>query len=284
MSYDLERVQTLLRDARDAGATDVHLKVPGRPRLRIAGKLVQTPYPPLEPRDLLQIAQHLKDLAGREVPLLGQSDLALAFGVQKVGRFRAQVYRQRGSLAIVIHRMSLSVPSLAQLKAPAEASRAVWGQPGLSFITGERQRLDAVAAVIDAYNQDHRGSLLSLEDPLEFLHADVHALISQREVGLDTPSTAEGLRLALLSDADAVVVGDVHDGAAAELALRIAESGRTVVVSVVGCRPEEAPAWFARLLPESRAAELHTRIAAVHRCTLHESGGQIELRAGPAAR
>jgi twitching motility protein PilT len=275
--YDREGLNGLLREAREARATDIHLKCPSRPRFRIEGTLVQSPHPTLRPGDTLRLVQAVLDLAGREVPLAAVSDLQVGFGLHKEGRFRAHIYRQRGSLGMVIHRMALTPPRLGEIGAPADLASKVWGHGGLVLVTGRADRLQTLAALADAYNHLKAGSLFMIEEPLEYLHKDARAVMSQREVGVDVPSVAEGLQSALRADCDALVATDIPDAASAEAILRIAEDGRSVAAGLAGATPAAAAAMMARRFSSERRDEVEDRI---NRCllgVLHRDGDRLVL-------
>jgi twitching motility protein PilT len=279
MRYDRDALVRLLREAREAEATDIHLKTPSRPRFRIMGGLVQTPYPALRPEDTMALAQGVLDLAHKEVALARITDLQVGFGVHRQGRFRAHMYRQRGSIGLVVHRMALTVPSLTDMGAPEDLAEQVWGSQGLVLTTGRMDRIRLLAGLTDAYNQSRPGCLFTVEEPMEFLHMDARAVISQREVGVDVPDVASGLAGALGADCDAAMVTDLPDAASAELALRMAETGRTVVAGLAGCAWEEAARVFIRRFPAHREAEIADR---VHRClagVVHTSNDQVTMEA-----
>jgi twitching motility protein PilT len=277
LRYDQESVRKMLQDASDAGATDIHLKVPARPRFRVAGQLVNTPYPPLTPDDTRRIAQELLTLARTELPLNTLTERELSFGVHRIGRFRAYLYKQRGSLGIVIHRMALSVPTLKDLGGSPELGDRVWAQPGLVMVTGQRNRLGLMAALLQHFNRYGRGYLLSLEHPLEYLHADGNCAVAQREVPHDTPSFAEGLQWALTGDCDAVMSLDLPDAATAELAMRVAENGRHMVASVIGCPAEEVGRWLVQMFPPHRSVEITSRLRRVLRLAVFERDGRVDF-------
>lgn len=280
MQYEQDTIARILRECVDGDATDVHFKVPGRPRMRIHGALVDTQFPPLTPRDTLRVAQALLGFAHTELPLATIQEHELSFGVKGMGRFRAHMYRQRGTLSIVVHRMVLRPPTLASLGCEPSLGAAVWDRPGLCIVLGESMRMATLAALIDHYNTHSKGFLVSLEHPLEFLHADKKALVAQREVGQDTDTFEDGLTWALTSDVDALVSADLPGAASAELALRAAEAGQRVVVGLVGCPPQEAIAWFTRLFEKDRRAEVHARLRKVLRLLIFERKGEVKVAPG----
>jgi len=278
--YDHETVRKILVDCEQAGATDVHFKVPGRPRFRVDGRLVPSPYPELRPDDTRRIAQEVLALGRREIPLNTLNEYEFSFGVHRIGRFRAYLYRQRGSLALVLHRMAGTPPALADLGADTTLGSAVWQDPGLVLVCGQKQRLALMAALVRHYNIHDSGYLLVIEHPLEYLHADGSATVAQREVPHDTPSIVDGMRFGLTGDCDAIVVSDLPNAEAAELALQMAENGRRVVAAMVGCPWREAPRWFTRRFPQSREREVTERLRRVLRQVVFEDSGRIGLAGG----
>jgi twitching motility protein PilT len=261
MRIDRESITRLLREARDAGATDVHLKVPGRPSLRVGGELVPTSHPKLLPDDTHRAAGVLMGLAGVEIPLARSREAEFAFGIGGVGRFRVHLFRQRGSIGILIHRMAVEVPRLAEIQAPPGWS-SLSGVSGLTLCSGSRRR-ELLAAMVNSYNCSRRGHVILLEEMQEYLHTDNSASISQREVGIDTDDWASGLRSALRQDPDMVVLGDMIDVEVAELALRAAEGGTAVMVGIPTADPARAVPWFATLFGHQRETEIARRVAEV---------------------
>ena len=144
-------------------------------------------------------------------------------------------------------------------------------------MSGERQRLALMAALVRHYNTHETGYVLALESPLEYLHADGTATVAQREVPHDTPAVEGGLRFGLMGDCDAVVVTDLPTPEAAELALRCAENGRHVVASMLGCPCSGAPRWFVRRFGPSREREITDRLRRVLRLVVYEEKGVIGM-------
>jgi len=249
----------LLKQARDSEATDLHLKVPARPSIRVEGELIAVAGEKLAPADTKAAVQALMSLAGVEFPLARCQEHEFAFGVRGVGRFRVSLFRQRGSLGVVVHRMATEVPTLQALGVPAEYGQ-VSARPGLTLLSGTRRR-DLLGGIVDSLNSAEGSHLIVLEDSLEYLHADRRAAISQREVGIDTASWCVGIRTAMRHDPDLIAVGDVPDPETAAAVLQAVESGHRVVASVPSRGPEEAITWLVRLFGTERETEASARIA-----------------------
>jgi twitching motility protein PilT len=261
MRIDRDSIIRLLREAQDAGATDIHMKVPGRPCLRVDGSLVCTSHGKLLPDDTHRAAGVLMGLAGVEIPLARSREAEFAFGIGGVGRFRVHLFKQRGSIGILIHRMAVEVPSLEGLQVPSEWGRMV-GVPGLVLCAGAGRR-ELLAAMVDSYNQRSRGHVILLEEKMEYLHSDHAASISQREIGIDTDDWGSGLQSALRQDPDLVVLGDIANVTVAELALRAAESGIAMMVGIPSSDPARAVPWLSTLFGRRRESEIAKRVADV---------------------
>ena len=260
MRYDRDAMLRLLRQARDGGATDLHLKVPARPSIRVDGELCAVAQDKLSPADTRSAVQALMSLAGVEFPLARCQEHEFAFGVRNVGRFRVSVFRQRGSFGVVVHRMAIDVPSLSRLGVPAEYAEIPY-RPGLTLLSGPRRHA-LLAGLVDAANGRESGHVVVLEDCLEYLHSDRRAAISQREIGIDTATWTSGIHNARRQDPDLLVVGDVPERAVAAAILSAVEGGCRVVASVAAPGPEEAVGWFIRLFGHERESEIAGRVAA----------------------
>ena len=242
--------------------------------MRVDGDLLTTSRPALTPKDTQRLAQTVLELAGREAPL-ASTDLSWASASTARG---ASARRSTGSGQ---HRRG-HPPDGARAAAPVGPARPegtserAWGKPGLILVTGRQERLGVISALVDAYNQGTSGQLLSLESPLEYLHRDARAAIAQREVGVDVSSIAEGLRVALTDDSDAIATTDLPNVEAVELALRIAEAGRPVVAGLAGTPPGNALRHLVRLFPQHREREITERLKAVLHRIFWSEGGALQ--------
>ncbi len=262
MRVDRDFIKTLLRQACNAEATDVHLKVPNRPCFRIGAELVPTAFDRLLPQDTFRAAHSLMELAQVDMPLARVHEVEFALGLTGIGRFRVHIFRQRGSFGLVVHRIQVEVPTLESLEvSPSVADFA--GEVGLVLVAGARRK-ELLAGLTDERNSRGPGHLLVIEDRLEYLHKDSRASISQREVGIDTESFLSGLRSATYLDADWIALGEVPDRDVAEAALRVAEGGSCLVLlSVPSAGPARAVDWFVTRFGAERESEVRHRVADV---------------------
>lgn len=235
----------LLKDLAQRKASELHFKAPSPPLMRLGGALRQVAGArPLSPADTMEIAHLVGGLAGRELQASELSDVELAFGIPQVGRFRAQLYRQRGSVSLLIRLVPQSPPTLAEVGAPA-ALLADLGRPGLTVLAGARA-LHWMHAAVDAYNRHTTGFVVLAERPLHWLHKDDKAAIAQREVGLDVPDYATAIASGRALEADLVAIGDVPDARTAEAALVAAEGGSGLLVALPAPEGALAREWFLR--------------------------------------
>ena len=210
--------------------SDLHLKVGRPPTIRINGDLVSLDAQPMKPEQLKALAEQLmtprqvKEFAERK-----ESDFAI--GVPGVGRFRTNVYQQRGTLAFAFRSIPYEVKTIADLNLPPVLEEIALKPRGLVLVTGVTGsgKSTALAAMINHVNLNRRCNVITIEDPIEFLHRDQMASISQREVGSDTLSFHSALRHVLRQDPDVVLIGEVRDLETLSTALQAADTGHLVL-------------------------------------------------------
>ncbi len=224
-------INQLLAKAVTAKASDIHLKVGIPPAARVRGDLVFFRTEPLRPEDTESIARVvIRDAKIRaEVPTLREHDCAYA--APGVGRFRVNVYRQRGTLGIVMRSIPTSIPNFEELGCPAACQALAEKDRGLVLVVGAagNGKSSTLAAMIGHLNKTQPLHIVTIEDPIEFLHEDDKSSISQREVGIDTGTFADALRAALRQDPDVILVGEVRDETTLDIALKAAETGHLVM-------------------------------------------------------
>ncbi len=221
----------LLGKAIAARARDVHLKVGQPPGARVRGDLVYFRLDPVRPEDTEAVAHHV--IANPDVlrDLHSLREYDTAYEAEGVGRFRVNVYRQRGSLAVVMRFIPLDVPTLEQLGAPRACLDLAAKDRGLVLCVGAagNGKSSTLAAMIGHMNHNTSRHIVTIEDPIEFLHVDDRSSVSQREIGPDTASFASALRSALRQDPDVIQVGEIRDGETMDIALKAAETGHLVL-------------------------------------------------------
>jgi twitching motility protein PilT len=223
-------LEELLSQVFERGASDLHLSPGLPPILRIDGNLVRTEYPPLTKEDTQRLIFHM--LTNEQRRILEQNwDLDCSYGVSGLGRFRVNVYKDRGSYAAALRTIRADIPTFDQLQLP-NIVRDIADRPkGLVLVTGPTGsgKSTTLAAMIDHVNATKPHHILTIEDPIEFLHSSKRAVIHQRELGQDTRSFENALRAALREDPDVILVGEMRDLDTIRLALTAAETGHLVM-------------------------------------------------------
>jgi twitching motility protein PilT len=225
------KIDDLLRFATNHGASDLHLKAGSFPYMRVGGELrpvVDTQ--PLTQEDTLDMAFSV--MSNRQKQRFKEvSEVDIAYGLSGVGRFRANIFQQRGTVGIVLRVIPDSTRTTSSLGLPPVIDKIADEQRGLILVTGATGsgKSTTLAAMIDRINATRSGHIVTIEDPIEFLHRDKRSFVTQREVDVDTRSFAEALRGALRQDPDVILVGEMRDLETIETALTAAETGHLVL-------------------------------------------------------
>jgi len=224
-------IDELLKIAIESDASDLHIKAGNYPIIRIHGRLKPlTNFPRLSPNNTDELAkQVITDYQKEE--LQRDLDLDLAYSLPGFGRFRGSIFHQRGSLAIVLRIIPLEVKQIKELFLPEILEKISSEQRGLVIVTGTTGsgKTTTLAAMVDYINEHRKENIITIEDPIEYLHRDKKSTISQREVGVDVTGFARGLRASLREDPDVILVGEMRDKDTIETALLAAETGHLVM-------------------------------------------------------
>ncbi len=217
----------IFKAAVQRGASDLHIKAGDVVRARIDGELVAVTKQRLTPEQTRQVALQLLQSSEDRERIDEITDLDCSYGAPGVGRFRVNVLRQRGSFSVVLRLIPFEIPSLGDLGMPQVLSRIAEAPRGMVLVTGATGsgKSTTLAAMVSHINQTQRKHVITLEDPIEFLHRDVESSITQREIGTDTRNFGTGLRAALREDPDVVLVGEMRDPETIDTAMKAAETG-----------------------------------------------------------
>jgi twitching motility protein PilT len=225
------KIDDLLRIACSNSASDLHLKVGAFPVMRIGGELHPVENAPrLKPEDTLDMSFSM--MSNRQKQRFKEvSEVDIGYGVSGLGRFRANIFQQRGTVSIVLRVIPDHNKSVAQLGLPPVIEKIAEERRGLILVTGATGsgKSTTLASMIDCINSTRSGHIVTIEDPIEFLHRDKQSFVTQREVDVDTRSFAEALRGALRQDPDVILVGEMRDHETIETALTAAETGHLVL-------------------------------------------------------
>jgi twitching motility protein PilT len=225
------KINDLLRVAAQYGASDLHLKAGSQPFMRIGGELKPVvDSPRLTQEDTLDMAFSM--MSNRQKQTFKEvSEVDIAYGVTGLGRFRVNIFQQRGTVGMVLRVIPDKVKTITGLALPPVIERIADEQRGLILVTGTTGsgKSTTLAAMIDHINSTRGGHVVTIEDPIEFLHRDKRSFVTQREVDVDTRSFSEALRGALRQDPDVILVGEMRDYETIETALSAAETGHLVL-------------------------------------------------------
>jgi twitching motility protein PilT len=237
----VETFNAILKKAQELGASDVHVCAGGPFRLRLRGQMMPVAgLPPLTPEDTRSIAELIL-LQARKVPggnvaeaVAQLRDVDCSYSVPGVGRFRVNLCSQRGSISAVLRSIADKIPDFDALGLPPVLAQIAMEERGLVLLTGTTGsgKSSTLAAMVGHVNQSKAGKIVTIEDPIEFLHRDARSNVIQREIGGDTESFDAALRAALRQDPDIILVGEMRDRATIDIALKAAETGHLVFSTV----------------------------------------------------
>ena len=223
-------IEDLLEEVLSVGASDLHLSVGQPPVFRIDGELIRTKYEPLSAPGMETLLFPM--LSNEQRRVLEQTwELDFSYGIHGIGRFRVNIYKESGSYAAAFRTINVNPPSISSLGLP-DVIREYCEQPrGLILVTGPTGsgKTTTLAAMVDYINSSYSHHILTIEDPVEFVHKSKKSLIHQRELGQDTRSFANALRAALREDPDVILVGELRDLESIQLAITAAETGHLVL-------------------------------------------------------
>ncbi|MGH7562120.1 MAG: type IV pilus twitching motility protein PilT [Gemmatimonadales bacterium] len=224
-------IERIIKAAVERGASDLHIKAGDLFRARIDGKLVPLTKQRLTPEQTRTIALKLMTTDQDRLRIDTQKDYDCSWGMPGVGRFRVNILRQRSSFMIVMRVIPFAVPTLEQLDLPGTLAQLTEHRAGLILVTGVSGsgKSSTIAAMLHHMNQSQQRHVVTIENPIEFLHRDLSSSMTQREVGVDTESVAVGLRAALRQDPDVVMVGDIRDQDTIDTSMKAAETGHLVI-------------------------------------------------------
>jgi twitching motility protein PilT len=210
-------------------ASDLHLKVGRPPTVRLNGDLHPLEFPALKPEDLKGLAEQLMN-PKQVKQYTEEKECDFAIGVPGIGRFRVNLYQQRGSLCFAMRAIPYQARTLEELLLPKVLEEVSLKPRGLILVTGVTGsgKSTTLAAMIQHINQHHKANVITIEDPIEFLHRDINCHINQREVGTDTATFGQALRRVLRQDPDVILIGEIRDLETLDAALKAADTGHLV--------------------------------------------------------
>jgi len=257
-------IKELAARAAQAKASDIFVKVGNQPMMRLNGKIrpLGEDYPELTAEDVEGLAYCIisHDQIGR---FERRHELDLAFTVEGVARFRANIYRQRGTMGLVLRVIQLEIYSLEQLGLPAPLAKLADLRQGLVLVTGPTGcgKSTTLAAIIDLINRNRRCNIVTVEDPIEFVHPDKKAILNQREIGIDTDSFTDALKYVVRQSPDVILIGEMRDVETMNVALAASETGHLVFSTVHTCSAAETIDRIMNMFPPHDKPQVCMRLS-----------------------
>jgi twitching motility protein PilT len=259
------KINDILKIAIEMDASDVHLKAGNYPQVRRHGQLVSlTRLPRLAEKDTEDLAaQMINDFQRKR--LEEELDLDLAYSLSGFGRFRGSIFRQRNSMALSLRIIPFEVKTIRELNLPVVLEKIAGYERGLILVTGSTGsgKTTTLASMIDHINTNLRRNIITVEDPIEYVHRDKQSTISQREIGTDVMSFSRGLRSALREDPDIILVGEMRDLDTIETALLAAETGHLVLSTLHTLDAPETINRIISVFPPHHQRQVRLQLASI---------------------
>ncbi|HEV8177538.1 MAG TPA: type IV pilus twitching motility protein PilT [Gemmatimonadales bacterium] len=262
MTFNL---RSLLEEMLQRDASDLHITAAERPKLRVDGDMADSLVAEvLTPKDTLQLAYSVLT-ENQKKRFETEDELDFSFGIQNLARFRGNVFKQRGCVAMVIRMIPFNVRTFQDLGLPAIIAKLAERPRGLILVTGPTGsgKSTTLAAIIDKINKERKGHIITVEDPIEFIHRHQSCIVNQREIGTDTKSFASALKYALREDPDVILVGEMRDLETVAAALTIAETGHLVLATLHTNSAAESINRVIDVFPSNQQSQVRAQLAFV---------------------
>jgi len=258
-------LRSLLEEMIQRDASDLHITAAERPKLRVDGDMVDSAaVEVLTPKDTLQLAYSVLT-ENQKKRFETDDELDFSFGIQNLARFRGNVFKQRGCVAMVIRMIPFNVRTFQDLGLPPVIAKLAERPRGLILVTGPTGsgKSTTLAAIIDKINKERKGHIITVEDPIEFIHRHQSCIVNQREIGTDTKSFASALKYALREDPDVILVGEMRDLETVAAALTIAETGHLVLATLHTNSAAESINRVIDVFPSNQQSQVRAQLAFV---------------------
>ncbi|HXG96766.1 MAG TPA: type IV pilus twitching motility protein PilT [Gemmatimonadales bacterium] len=258
-------LRALLEEMIEKDASDLHLVAGERPKLRVDGDIVSASSEEvMTPKDTLSLAYSVLT-ENQKKRFETESELDFSFGIQNLARFRGNVFKQRGCVSVVIRQIPFTVKTFGELGLPNVVAQLADRPRGLVLVTGPTGsgKSTTLAAMIDKINKELKGHIITVEDPIEFIHRHQSCIVNQREVGTDTNSFQAALKYALRQDPDVVLVGEMRDLETIQAALTIAETGHLAFATLHTNSAAESINRIIDVFPSHQQSQVRAQLAFV---------------------
>ncbi|MBC8026446.1 MAG: type IV pilus twitching motility protein PilT [Steroidobacteraceae bacterium] len=255
-------LRALLEEMIERDASDLHITAGERPKMRIDGDIQNSNVDyVLNPKDTLQISYSvLTENQKKRFEL--EDELDFSFGIQNLARFRGNCFKQRGCVSMVIRQIPFNIKTFSDLGLPPVIARMAEKPRGLVLVTGPTGsgKSTTLAAMIDKINKERKGHIITVEDPIEFIHRHQGCIVNQREIGTDTKSFHNALKYALREDPDVVLIGELRDQETIAAALTIAETGHLALATLHTNSAAEAINRIVDVFPAHQQSQVRTQL------------------------
>jgi twitching motility protein PilT len=258
-------LRALLEEMIEKDASDLHLVAGERPKLRVDGDIVSASSEEvMTPKDTLSLAYSVLT-ENQKKRFETENELDFSFGIQNLARFRGNVFKQRGCVSVVIRQIPFNVKTFGELGLPNVVAQLADRPRGLVLVTGPTGsgKSTTLAAMIDKINKELKGHIITVEDPIEFIHRHQACIVNQREVGTDTNSFQAALKYALRQDPDVVLVGEMRDLETIQAALTIAETGHLAFATLHTNSAAESINRIIDVFPSHQQSQVRAQLAFV---------------------
>lgn len=264
-------LEELLRIGKEYGASDVHLTVGVPPKMRVNGALISMNYPNLMPADTVSIVSQVLNPNQSQI-LEEKGEVDFSFSIPQVGRYRVNAYKQRGAISAAIRLVGTEIPKPEQLGIPESVVNLYKKKRGLILVTGPTGsgKSTTLASFIDQINARIENHVITLEDPIEYLHTHNKAMINQREIGSDSTSYANALRAALREDPDVILVGEMRDLETISTAITAAETGHLVLSTLHTIGAAATIDRIIDVFPPHQQQQIRVQLAMVLECVVSQ--------------
>ena len=262
MSFNL---RSLLEEMLEKEASDLHITAGERPKLRVDGDITDSSVAEiLSPKDTLHLAYSVLT-ENQKKRFENENELDFSFGIQNLARFRGNVYKQRGCVSMAIRMIPFNVRTFQDLGLPPVVARLAERPRGLILVTGPTGsgKSTTLAAIIDKINKERKGHIITVEDPIEFIHRHQSCIVNQREIGTDTNSFSTALKYALREDPDVILVGEMRDLETIAAALTIAETGHLALATLHTNSAAESINRIIDVFPSNQQPQVRAQLAFV---------------------
>jgi twitching motility protein PilT len=256
-------LRALLDEMVERQASDLHITSGQRPKLRVDGSLTDSRIDQvLTPKDTLQLTYSILT-ENQKKRFETEDELDFSFGIQNLARFRANAFRQRGCVALAIRQVPHRISSFEELGLPSVVEKLANRPRGLVLVTGPTGsgKSTTLASMVDKINRERRGHILTVEDPIEFIHTHRGCTINQREVGADTKTFANALKYALRQDPDVILVGEMRDLETIQAALTISETGHLCLATLHTNSAAESINRIIDVFPSHQQSQVRAQLA-----------------------